>query len=399
MVRRSLIATAIAGGLVAPFAYAAPMLSAGGHRPIAPNAWIEVNLGAFERNLSYIQQLLANGAKLCAIMKADAYGMGIETLMPTLLKAGVPCVGITSTEEARVVRASGFTGQLMRVRAAAPDEVEEALTYDVEELVGNAELARKISEIARRRRQVVSVHLALNSSGISRNGLDLKSSSGKEDAMAIIQVQGLRVVGVMTHFAVEDRPDVLRSLDAFKRDCEWLFANTNLARSDVTLHAANSFATLNVPESHLDMVRTGAAMYGHIGPFDQIAAFKSRVAAVNVYPAGRHVGYDRTYTLKRDSMVANITVGYSDGYLRAFTNRGSVLVRGQRAPVIGKVSMNTLMVDVTNISGVRPGDEVVLFGKQGSHEITQAEIEEAAGVGLVDLSVTWGNANPKIAQQ
>ena len=179
----------------------------------------------------------------------------------------------------------------------------------------------------------------------------------------------------------------------------WLIDNAGLDRSKLTLHAANSFATLEVPESHLDMVRPGGLLYGDTLPsyteYRRVMAFKTRVAAVNAYPAGNTVGYDRTYTLKRDSLLANLPLGYSDGYRRVFTNKGYVLVNGQRAPVVGKMSMNTTMVDVTDIPGVKAGDEVVLFGKQGNAEITQAEMEDINGALLADLYTVWGNSNPR----
>ena len=116
---------------------------------------------------------------------------------------------------------------------------------------------------------------------------------------------------------------------------------------------------------------------------------------MQAYPAGNTVSYDRTFTLTRDSLLANLPVGYSDGYRRAFSNKGSVLVRGRRAPVVGRVTMNTTMVDVTDIAGVAPGDEVVLFGHQGDDRITQAEIEELTGVILADQYTVWGTSNPK----
>ncbi|MFC5522604.1 alanine racemase [Polaromonas jejuensis] len=400
--RRTLLTAAIGAALTSTVAHAAPMLGTQGRRALSPNAWIEVDLSVFEQNLRHVQGALTGNAQLCAIMKADAYGVGIEVLMPSIIKARVPCVGIASTEEARVVRASGFKGRLMRVRSATPAEVEAALPYAVEELVGNLELAQSIGEIARKHRRRVRVHLGLNSAGMSRNGLELGTDKGREDAQTLVKTQGLHIVGVMTHFAVEERPDVLNGLEAFKRETAWLFANTRLQRSDVILHVANSFATLNVPEAHLDMVRTGAALYGYVGPrpaFQHVVSFKSRVASVNAYPAGNTVGYDRTFTLNRNSLLANLPVGYSDGYRRAYTNKGSVLVRGQRALVVGKVSMNTTMVDVTDIPGVKPGDEIVLFGKQGDGEITQTEIEQLTGVLLADQYAVWGNSNPKVVRR
>ena len=119
------------------------------------------------------------------------------------------------------------------------------------------------------------------------------------------------------------------------------------------------------------------------------------MASVQAYPKGNTVNYDRTYTLTRDSLLANLPIGYSDGYRRAFSNKGSVLVHGRRAPVVGRVTMNTTMVDVTDIPGVEAGDEVVLFGRQGADEITQAEIEELTGVILADQYTVWGTSNPK----
>lgn len=148
------------------------------------------------------------------------------------------------------------------------------------------------------------------------------------------------------------------------------------------------------------MVRTGGALFGDTvierTEYKKVMQFKSHVASVNSYPAGNTVGYDRTYTLARDSKLANITVGYADGYRRVFTNKGIVLINGHRVPVVGKVSMNTLMVDVTDVPSVRPGDEVVLFGKQGAVETSQTEMEEANGALLADLYTVWGSANPKI---
>ena len=206
----------------------------------------------------------------------------------------------------------------------------------------------------------------------------------------------------MTHFPVEEREDVLKGLSVFKDQSAWLINEAKLDRSKLLLHCANTFTTLQVPEGWLDMVRPGAALYGYpVGgheEFERVMQFKSRVAAVQAFPAGNTISYDRTYTLTRDSLIANIPVGYSDGYRRAFSNKASVLINGQRAPVVGKITMNTLMVDVTGIEGVKADDEVVLYGKQGKDEITQAELESINGALLADLYTVWGNSNPKIAK-
>ncbi len=403
--RRGFLAAAMGTALAVSIdAHCAPLLGRPGRqRVVAPNAWIEIDLDVFDHNLRRVQAAVTGGARLCAILKADAYGIGIERAMPRIVAAGIPCVGIASTEEARMVRACGYKGRVLRVRAATLEEIDAALPYRVEELAGNLAMAQAMAALPGKRRRPLPVHLALNSAGMGRNGLELATEQGRRDAVALAGIDGLRIVGLMTHFPTEDRADVLAGVDAFKRQADWLFGHTALRRGDVLLHAANSYAVQHVPESHLDMVRPGGALYGYGGtpkpPFAHVAAFKTRVASVQAFPAGDTVSYDRTFTLQRDSLLANLPVGYSDGYRRAYSNKGSVLVRGRRAPVVGNVTMNTTMVDVTDIPGVQAGDEVVLFGGQGGERITQAEIEALSGVILADQYTVWGSSNPKILRR
>lgn len=399
---RSLLAFTLTSLLLQDTVIAAPeptsLYSASQADIKAGNAWVEINKTAFEHNIRTLQTVLADQSKLCAVLKADAYGHGIGLLAPSVIALGVPCVGVASNAEARALRDSGFSGQLVRVRTAGLHELEGALPYNLEELVGNLDFAMQASSVAQKHGMPLVVHLALNSGGMSRNGVDLTTAEGRHDAVAITRVSNLTVRGIMTHFPSEDSADVRKGLATFSKQADWLVREAQLDRSKITLHAANSFATLEVPESHLDMVRPGGALFGDTTrtEYQRVMQFKSTVASVNAYPKGSTVGYDRAYTLTRDSKLANVTVGYSDGYRRAFTEKGHVLINGHRAPVVGKVSMNTLMVDVTDIINVRGGDEVVLFGKQGDAEITQAEIEDVTGVLLAELYTSWGSSNPQV---
>lgn len=369
-------------------------------KALAGNAWLEIDPRAFEENIRALTAMLGDRSKLCAILKADAYGHGIALLGPSVVALGVPCVGIASNEDARLARAAGFTKRLMRIRTATPEELEEGLRFDVEETLGNLELARAASGIAQRHGKALRVHLALNSGGMSRNGIETMTAEGRRDALSIVRLPGLEIAGIMTHFALDDAADVRRRLRAFNAECAWLIEQGGLSRGRVVLHAANSVAALEVPESRLDLVRAGAALYGEMALAGAeprpVMKLKSSVAVVNAFPAGDTVSYDGTFTLQRDSSLANVPVGYSDGYLRTLSNRGIVLIRGRRYPIVGRVTMNTIMVDVTGAPDVRPGDEVVLFGKQGDEEITQDEIEEMSGTILAELQVLWGAANPRV---
>jgi len=364
------------------------------------NAWMEIDQRVFEANLAALQRRLAGKTQICAVMKADAYGHSIALLMPSIIKMAIPCVGVTSNEEARVARENGFTGRLMRLRNATLGEIEGALAYDLDELVGSLEVARQIDALAQRTDRPIAIHLSLNAGAMARNGLELATEQGKADALALAQLPNLKIVGLMTHFALGGRENILTSVNIFKTQTDWLIEKAHLNRQELLLHTANTEATLTVPESWFDMVRPGRVIYGEVGPdypeFSTFMAFKSRVTSVNAYPVGTGVGYDHTRTLERDSLLANIPVGYSDGYRRVLSNKASVLINGQRAPMVGGISMNTFMVDVTDIPDVKAGDEVVLFGKQGSSEISQAELEEIIGVFLAENYTVWSTSNPRI---
>ncbi|GAB2737840.1 alanine racemase C-terminal domain-containing protein [Arthrobacter bambusae] len=183
----------------------------------------------------------------------------------------------------------------------------------------------------------------------------------------------------MTHFPKNDNRHIEEALLRFQTQALALLDIAGASREEVLLHCANSYAALHVTGSWLDMVRAGAVLYGDsdatVGRFQRCLTFKARIASVNRYPARTKVGYGLTHTLDRDSKSASVTAGYGDGYRRALAREGHVLVRGRRVAIVDLVSMNSMVVDVTDIADASPGDEVVLFGKQGAEEITVEEME------------------------
>ncbi|NRF25928.1 alanine racemase [Vibrio coralliilyticus] len=361
------------------------------------NAWLEISLGQFKQNMAQFRSHLSSQTKLCVVMKADAYGNGIRGLMPTILELNVPCIAIASNAEARTVRDSGFEGQLVRVRSADIQEIEQAMDLDIEELIGSLEQANQIKSLSADK--TIKVHLALNDGGMSRNGIDMSTEKGKQEALDIAKHQGIDIVGIMTHFPNYDADEVRSKLADFNQSSAWLIENANLNRDDVLLHVSNSYTALNVPEAQLDMVRPGGVLYGDLPTnpeYPSIVSFKTRVASLHNVPANSTVGYDSSYVTKRDSVLANLPVGYSDGYPRNMGNRAHVIVNGQRAPVVGKTSMNTTMVDVTDVKGVITGQEVTLFGQQANAQISVGEMEEHAELIFPELYTVWGTANPRL---
>ena len=374
------------------------------------NGWVEIDPAGFEANIAELRRTIGPGHAICAVMKGDAYGHSIALLIPSIKRSGIDCIGITANDEARVARQLGYRGRIARLRTATPWEVEDGLRYRIEELTGNLAHARAMAAIGARKGRKIDIHFALNSTGMGRNGLDLSSNAGREDAQALMATQGLRIVGIMSHFPVEDVADVRQSLARFIEESDWAIATGGLDRSKLQRHVANTYATFHVPEARLDMVRVGGGLVGDSYPgferFGRIMTVKSRVATVNFYPAGSSVNYDRTYRLARDSWLANVPVGYADGYRRAFSFRNTpqpdklqthALIHGRRAPVLGRVTMNTIMLDVTEFRDeVRMDDEVVLFGKQGAEQITAQELEAAAATLNTEVYLIFGNSMPRV---
>jgi alanine racemase len=413
--RRALLGGALAA-TAAP-ALAAPVLSADRYdlSPAATrrwNAWIEIDADQYERNIAEIRRYIdPKRTDLCAVLKGDAYGHGVELLTPTVIAAGVRTIGVTHNEEARIARRLGFKGRIIRLRTPLVEEVEDAHGLNMEELLGNAEEVERLSRL-RPGGRPLPFHLGLNCDGMSRNGIELKTAEGKADARRILAARGLRIVGLMTHYPTEDLDDMGRQLARFQGDSDWL-RGEGLDLTGVTRHTANSVATAKFPAAHLDMVRVGSFLVGDTEApwlqFKPILTLKTRVAAINHYPAGETVNYDRTFKLGRDSWLANLPLGYSDGFRRTFShanqpglgpedaNRTEVLIGGRRYPLVGRVTMNTVMVDVTDgRDRVRPGDEVVLLGRQGAETITYEEVARNGDLYSTDYYTVLGHSVPRI---
>lgn len=375
--------------------------------PDSLNAWLEIDTTQYARNIEYLKSIIGDRTKICVVMKGDAYGNGISTLMPVIKNHGIEVVAITSNKEARDVRRLGYKGRIMRIRLATRGEIDEAITLGIEELIGNSHLAEDINTVAKERGVKVKFHLAINANGMSRNGIELRNAhtsvNAYTEALSILSLSNLQCVGMMTHYPENKDGAIIQQLNTFKLQTAELIRQAGLKRTDITLHTAATYASLYIPETRLDMVRVGSALYnyGYTSKFDKfkkIMSFKSCVTAVNEYPTGNTVSYKRTFRLNRPSRLANIPVGYANGISTAMANKGYMLIRGHRCLIVGNVTMNITMVDVTDFPDIHTGDEVVIYGRQGSEEITAADIAAWSGTNLLSQSMFWAAANPKITK-
>lgn len=369
--------------------------------PDSLNAWLEIDTAQYARNIEYLKSIIGANHKICVVMKGDAYGNGIKTLMPVIIREGIGIVAITSNQEARDVRASGYKGRIIRIRLATKGEIEEALDLGIEELIGSISQAKKINAIAESLGKTADYHLAINANGMSRNGIELKN--GYDEALEILKLANLRCVGMMTHYPENKDGAIIQQLNVFKSQTAELIRRAGLKRSDILLHTAATYASLYIPETRMDMVRVGSALYnyGYTNRFDKfkkIMSFKSCVTSIQTYQTGNTVSYKRTHRLCRPSRLANIPVGYANGISTSMANKGYMLIRGHRCPIVGNVTMNITMVDVTDYPDIEAGDEVVIYGRQGNEEITAADISAWSGTNLLSQSMFWAAANPKIAK-
>jgi alanine racemase len=352
--------------------------------------WLEVDLAAIGHNLRQIRQLVGKDVDVMAVLKADGYGHGAVRIARTALNNGARMLGVACLSEAVTLRRAGIDAPVLILGYTpawqARETVREGITATVFDLEAMRALSRAASELGR----TASIHVKVDT-GMGRLGLC------PEDVLPVLReavsLPGLIIEGIFTHFSVADVDDkayTYLQLDRFRN----VLSQLDAAGIKVPIiHAANSAATLTVPEARFGMVRVGIALYG-LAPsedvplppgFRQALTFKTRIAQVKLLAPGSFVSYGNTYQTRGHERIAVIPVGYADGFRRAPSHWGEVLVRGQRAPIVGRVCMDQTMINVTHIPEAQQGDEVVLIGRQGEQEITVEQV--ASRLGTINYEV------------
>jgi alanine racemase len=350
----------------------------------------------FSNNIKYMRGLVAP-SKLCVVMKANAYGHGLEALAPVAAAAGADMIGICTNPEAETIRRLGLKTPLLRLRMALEAEMDESVReLDIEEQVGSREAAAYLSAAGVRRGRPVNVHLDIDT-GMGRSGFFPEQMELIREVMGL---PGLRIAGVMSHFPTADASDLSRTLELIAR-MDGFCGELGVPESAL-VHTHNSAATVRLTGKRRAMVRVGAACYGvrtsrdfqNPAELKPVMSFRTWVAQLRDVPKGRTVGYGGLFTTARDSKIASLPVGFGEGYPRALFNKGIVLIHGKRCPVIGRVSLNVLTIDVTDLdSEVRLGDEVVLIGTQGDQEITFEEMADRFSSVHTEINLMAGSLN------
>jgi alanine racemase len=355
--------------------------------------WVEIDLAAIKHNLREIRRTTHPRASIMAVVKANAYGHGVDEVARTVLANGTDRLAVAIPHEGIYLRQRGITVPILIMGLTLPEQADEIVQHDLHPAVATWESAQALAAAAARCRKEVQVFVKIDT-GMHRVGI----ASG--DTVSFIKrltnLKDLCVAGVFTHFSVADIQDKTYTHGQFDTLNNIIHA---LHRENITIpliSAANSAAVLDLPETHFDIVRPGIILYG-LAPSAEISnkiplipamQFKTRIVYVKKVTKGCKIGYGCTYVTPRDAIIATMPVGYADGYNRLLSNHGEVLIHGVRCPVVGRVCMDQIMADVTPISSVAIGDEAVLFGCQGNEEISIDEI--AQKIGTINYEVVCG---------
>lgn len=361
----------------------------------------EVSLSALRANCRQVRELVGPRVAVQAVVKADGYGHGAVAAARAFVDAGATALGVSSVAEGVPLRQAGLTVPIVVLGGCFPGEETEVIGHDLACAVWTIESARALAATARGVGRLVQLHVKVNT-GMTRLGLDMGELRVFADAVR--RLAGAHIAGVFSHFASADDVDttVARAqTDRFRQAVEEL-AGAGVRPEHV--HLANSAAVISAPHAHFTMVRPGLMLYGY-APAGHLAArvrlspalrLRTVVAQARDVPPMTAVGYSGTFVTARPSRIATLPLGYADGYHRLASNRASMLVRGRRVPVAGRVCMDHTMLDVTDVGGVDAGEPVVVFGAQNGATLGADEIAAWCDTIPYEVLTSIGRRVPRV---
>ena len=370
-------------------------------------AWAEIDLDALQFNIESIKNSIDKAAKIIAVIKTDGYGHGAIQIARILEEEEqVWGYAVATAEEAFSLRDAKIQKPVLILGYTFPYSYGQIIEEEVRSTVFTYETAKELSDLAVAAGKDCRIHIKIDT-GMTRIGIH-----PDDEGMALIRkisgLPGLQIEGIFTHFATADEADRTKTyhqMTLFKEYADRV--DDELGIRIPMRHCSNSAGIAGIPEANMDAVRAGIILYG-LWPSDEVKAdgriqlrpmlsLKSRVVYVKMVPRGQEISYGGTYTTTRDTRVATICIGYGDGYPRSLSNCGHVLVKGQRAPILGRVCMDQFMVDVTDIEQpVRVGEQVTLIGRDGGACITMEELGALSGRFNYELACDIGKRIPRI---
>lgn len=369
-----------------------------------------IDLRALRDNVRQARRL-AGGRDVIAVVKADAYGHGAVPVARVLAAEGVGRFGVALVEEGRALRDAGLGGEIIVLGGFTGEQAADLVDLGLSAAVSDMDHAAALDRAARRAGRVAPIHVKVDT-GMGRLGFPFAEAG--QSLARLTACSGLRVEGLMTHFADADLADPAYAREQMARFDAAAGAARRAGAAVPMRHAANSAALMKGPRglaarpAHptdgplYEAVRPGIMLYGcRPGPdpggiaLRPVLALTTKISLLKRVPADTPISYGRTFVTRRESLIAVLPIGYADGYPRALSNRGVVLVRGRRAPVVGRVCMDLTMIDATDVPDATEGDDVVLIGSQGDVVLSAEEVAEAAGTIAYEILCGIGPRVPR----
>lgn len=368
----------------------------------AMRIWAEVNLDAIEHNIDVMRDLHHARQPMMAVIKTNGYGHGAVAIANMLEKnKGICGYAVATAEEAFQLRNAGIKKMILVLGYVFEKDYEELIRKDIRICVFREDMAKKIADTAVSLGKEAYIHIKIDS-GMGRIGF-VPGEDSLKAIVGIARLKGLKLEGIFTHFARADEKDKRYARQQYDKFSEFV---SQLEENNVSFqirHCANSAAILELPDYYMDMMRAGITLYG-LSPSEEVGGAYPLQPALSLYSTIVHIkeiqpgdciSYGGTYCASEPRKVATVPVGYGDGYPRALSNRGYVLIHGQKAPILGRVCMDQMMVDITDIEGVSLLDKVVLIGKDGNLKLTMEELGELSGRFNYELACDLGDRIPR----
>jgi alanine racemase len=359
-------------------------------------SWIEINLKGFQHNIAVIKEKLQQ-TKFCLPVKANGYGHGIYPISKAAIEAGVDYLGVSCLAEGKVLREHGITSPILIFGAIHEDQIKELIDLELELTISSLFKAQLVEKYCKNFSKQCNVHIEIDS-GMQRTGVRANTFPNLFNFIKNNKCFNLK--GIYSHFATADKKNdtfTLKQIEIFKKII------TDVAYKNILFHLANSGGVCYFPSSYFDMVRPGLLTYGYF-PNEKTSidvnpcfVLKSKISYFKVVSQGVGISYGHKYITKKNTRIVTIPIGYGDGYRRDLSNKGSVLIREQKFPIVGTICMDQLMVDIGN-STAFVGDEVVLIGKQGEQEITLKEIADLCSTIPYEILCGFTERIPRIYQ-
>jgi alanine racemase len=379
-----------------------------GHRP----TWAEIDLSALAANFQIVRQLVGRDVKVMAVVKANAYGHGAVECARRLASEGADWFGVALPEEGIELRTAGIAQPILCLSGFWEGQQNACLRHNLVPVVYRTDMIETLDRAAQSAKVIVDVHIKVDT-GMGRLGV--RFDQLREFVDALKRFKHIRVDGLMTHLAAaDDRSCATLTADQIQRFENAVELFRERGYTPTYRHLANSAATFDQPSAWGNMVRPGGVLYGLwrdiLAPvrtasgsdrlstgsglassLKPVMSLRSRIALLKWVPEGETIGYGCTYETSRKTLVATLPIGYNDGYLRGLSNRGRVIVRGTYASVVGRVSMDLTLVDVTNVAGVQLGDVVTLLGHDHEdHDLAVSAEDIARTAGTLSYEVACG---------